>query len=95
VTDQSPQTLWRYYLLEILDHWPYIAFGILIGAFSFWMLTTSEVTSDPAAPAACQQMYGLAATATDTIRVDVTYPLGPSGKDAMTCGRLRALGMLK
>jgi hypothetical protein len=95
MTDQAARPLWRYYLREMLDHWHYIAFGIVIGAFSFWMLTRPEATTDPEAAVACQELYGLARSAADTIRVDAIYPLGPVGKDAMPCGRLRALGMLK
>jgi hypothetical protein len=95
VTEHSSRALWRYYLIEIVDHWYYIAFGILIGAFSYWMLARPEATTDRAASAACEQMYRLATTPTDTARVDATYPLGSAGKDHMTCGGMRALGMLK
>ena len=95
MTDQSSKPLWRYYLIEILDHWHYVAFGILIGAFSYWMLARPDATTDRAAAAACEQMYRLATTPTDTARVDATYPLGSAGKGSMTCGRMRALGMLK
>lgn len=95
MTEHAAPPLWRYYLRELLDHWRYVVFGIVIGAFSFWMFTRQRETTDREAAAACQQMHGLAQTATDTTRVDSAYPAGYSGKDAVSCGRLRALGMLK
>jgi hypothetical protein len=90
--DQRP--LWRYYLTEVLDHWQYVLFGIVIGGGTIWWLTRPHLTDDALAATACRQFYSQANSSVDTLRVDALYPLGPSGKDVMTCGRMRALSLL-
>jgi hypothetical protein len=68
------QLLWRYYLIEVLDHWPYIAFGVVLGAAVVWWYTRPPDLLDGAAVATCRRSYGLAKSQADTSKVDASYP---------------------
>jgi len=92
--ERDRRSLWRYYLLEVLDHWKYILFGLVVGAGVAWWWIRGLDTKDAGHAVVCRQMYDLARSAADTARVDAVYPLGP-GEDNITCGRIRALGLLE
>jgi acyl-coenzyme A synthetase/AMP-(fatty) acid ligase len=95
MADRVQPPLWRYYLVELLDHWQYVAFGLLVGAALTWWWTRPDPTNDAVTAVACRQMYTLATSPADTARVDALYPHGPGAHDAMTCGRMRGLGLLE